>query len=142
MDTVPYGVERSLGVVAVMIAEATKIATDLAGLAHALGDLSAAVAGLVTPWAGPIAGVIAALYARRALVVSKIGNEVADSAAKSAGLAVTAATEAGTLLAAKIDDHNATQSFLIQKGIERSEFERAIAIGAAQASQPAPLGKS
>lgn len=116
-----------------MITEATQIVTDLAGFFRALGDLSGAVAVVVKPWIEPLIAGFAAWWARRALMVSKDGNAVAAVAVKSAEKAAQVATDARTEINAKIDDHNANQAVLIQKGIERSEFERAIEIGVAKA---------
>jgi len=75
---------------------------------------------LVAAIAVGVPGIIAAIYARRSIKVTEEGNNAADVAR----VAITK----------KIEDHNATAGMLMAKGLERREFERAIAIGVARAT--------
>jgi len=75
---------------------------------------------LVAAVAVGVPGIIAAVYARRSIKVTEDGNQAADVAR--------------VVITQKLEDHNATTTRLMAKGIERREFERAIAIGVARAT--------
>ncbi len=127
------------------ITELTELINHATELAKAAGGLSAAVAGLVSPWTTTIVAAFGAWWARRSLVATKEGNDgavVAVKAAADAAHDAKAAAELAQQSAAEVKQHSETQAFLIEKGLERDKFEKAIAIGAEQERQrtsPAPL---
>ena len=76
-----------------------------------------------------IPGLIAAVYAKRSIVVTQEGNQVAAKAVDAAQAAQAEAKRSRAELGAQIKDHSDTTTLLIAKGIERTQFEKAMAIG-------------
>ena len=76
-----------------------------------------------------IPGLIAAVYAKRSIVVTQEGNAVAAKAVDAAESAQAEAKKSRAELGAQITDHNATTTLLIAKGLEKDLFEKAMAIG-------------
>ena len=76
-----------------------------------------------------IPGLIAAVYAKRSIVVTQEGNQVAAKAVDAAQAAQAEAKRSRAELGAQITDHNATTTKLIAQGLEKELFAQAIAIG-------------
>lgn len=111
-----------------LLAEATTFTRELTAFLKELGPLLMYLA--------PLASGVAVWYSRRSVVETKAGNVDAAIAASAATAAAAAAATAATKAeeaSDKVEAHAQTTAILIEKGIERGEFERAMAIGEAKA---------
>jgi hypothetical protein len=132
----------------VFLSSATQMVNDATTFFTAWKPLLDALKPLVEilqPVVLTIIGGAAALWAKKAKELSATGNEVAGQAVAAANAAANTAAKSSKDMQASLEQHTATQAFLVEKaqvGLEREKYVEALAIGEAKGIAKANSGFS